>query len=127
MAGAKRLLTPEDDPLSASFETVEASRKVGFDSAYFAAQESLRVFQALPVSTPTAFIFTGNALSQIAIPGIMPFAFGKVASAMLIEYAANAYGNNGHRYVTCVPNATALSHLFRANKLMLTSQILLRG
>lgn len=29
----------------------------------------------------------------------MPFALGKVAAAMFIEYAANAYGKNGYRFV----------------------------
>ena len=56
------------------------------------------MFKTLPDATPKAFIFTGNALNQIAIPGVMPFAFGKVAAAMLIEYAANAYGQKGYRY-----------------------------
>lgn len=52
----------------------------------------------LPTSTPTAFIYTGNTLNQIAIPGVMPFALGKVAAAMLVEYAANAYGKDGYRF-----------------------------
>jgi hypothetical protein len=76
---------------------------VGFDSAYIAAQETLRGFQALGNSTPKVFIYTGNALNQIAIPGVMPFALGKVAAAMLIEYAANAYGKNGYRFVHLSP------------------------
>ncbi|KAJ9612159.1 hypothetical protein H2200_003756 [Cladophialophora chaetospira] len=96
--GAKRELTPPDDPLSAPFETIEACRRIGLDSAYIAAQEALRVFRSLPSSTDTAFIFTGNALAQIAIPGVLPFALGKVAAAMLIEYCANAYGKDGYRF-----------------------------
>lgn len=78
-------------------ETIEAGRKVCFDSAYIAAQESLRVFKRLPSSSPTAFIYTGNTLNQIAIPGVMPFAVGKVSAAMMIEYGANAYGKDGFR------------------------------
>ena len=70
-----------------------------FDSAYLAAQESLRSFKTLPQPCLKTFIFTGNALNQIAIPGVMPYAFGKVAAAMLIEYAANAYGRDGYRFV----------------------------
>lgn len=91
------------DSLSASFDTVKASRAVGFDSAYIAAQESLRIFKALPESSPKAFIYTGNALGQIAIPGIMPFAFGKVAAMTLIEYAATAHGMDGYSFVS--PNS----------------------
>ncbi|KAI1753939.1 putative short chain type dehydrogenase [Xylaria castorea] len=96
--GAKRLVTPPDDPFSASLETIKASRTVGFDSAYITAQEALRGFKQLPSSTPKAFIFTGNTLNQIAIPGVSPFAYGKVSAAMMIEYAANAYGRNGFRF-----------------------------
>lgn len=29
----------------------------------------------------------------------MPFAFGKVAAMTFIEYAANAYGTSGYRFV----------------------------
>ncbi|KAK0831160.1 hypothetical protein LTR03_015663 [Friedmanniomyces endolithicus] len=45
-----------------------------------------------------AFIYTGNTLNQIAIPGVLPFALAKTAAAMLMEYAANAYGKDGYRY-----------------------------
>jgi hypothetical protein len=84
--------------LSASLEILEASRKVGLDSTYVAAQQALHSFRGLPSETPTAFIFTGNTLNQIAIPGVLPFALGKVATAMVIEYAANAYGKEGYKY-----------------------------
>lgn len=78
--------------------TINAARTVGFDSAYIAAQQALQGFRMLPTSTPTAFIYTGNTLNQIAIPGVMPFALGKVAAAMLVEYAANAYGTDSYRF-----------------------------
>ncbi|KAK0343151.1 hypothetical protein LTR02_007392 [Friedmanniomyces endolithicus] len=45
-----------------------------------------------------AFIYTGNTLNQIAIPGVLPFALAKTAAAMLMEYAANAYGKDGYRF-----------------------------
>jgi hypothetical protein len=93
------LVTPPDDPFSAPLKTLEASRRVGLDSAYIAAQEALRIFKSLPTSSPKAFIYTGNTLNQIAIPGVLPFALPKVAAAMLIEYAANAYGKDGYRFV----------------------------
>ncbi|KAI0185465.1 hypothetical protein EV127DRAFT_441538 [Xylaria flabelliformis] len=96
--GAKRLLTPPDDPLSAPLETIKASRTVGFDSAYVTAQEALRGFQQLSSFAAKTFIFTGNTLNQIAIPGVSPFAYGKVSAAMMIEYAANAYGGRRCRF-----------------------------
>ena len=99
LQGAHRLVTPPDDPFSASLETLTASRIVGLDSAYIAAQEALQCFKELPEAVPTAFIYTGNALSQIAIPGVLPFAMPKVAAMMMIEYGANAYGHKGYRYV----------------------------
>lgn len=95
--GAHRLTTPEDDPFSASLDTLIESRNVGLDSAYVAAQEGLKGFKELPDSVPTAFIYTGNALNQIAIPGVLPFALPKVSAAMVIEYGANAYGHKGYR------------------------------
>lgn len=70
---------------------------MGLDSAYIAAQESLLRFKQLSSAIPKAFIYTGNTLNQIAIPGVFPFALGKVAAAMIIEYAANAYGEKGYR------------------------------
>ena len=97
-------MTPPNDPLAAPFETIIESRQVGFDSAYIAAQQTLEGFKQLPDSTPKAFIYTGNTLNQIAIPGILPFALGKVSSAMLIEYAANAYGEHGYRSVIIFPD-----------------------
>ncbi|KAJ5122900.1 hypothetical protein N7448_008997 [Penicillium atrosanguineum] len=106
--GANRLITPHDDPLLAPLGTINTARTVGFDSAYIAAQQALQGFRMLPTSTPTAFIYTGNTLNQIAIPGVMPFALGKVAAAMLVEYAANVYGKDSYSqevyllYLTCV-------------------------
>ncbi|KAK0284506.1 hypothetical protein LTR35_000884 [Friedmanniomyces endolithicus] len=95
---AHRLLTPPDDPLSATLDDLEASRKAGLDSAFIAAQEALKGFRTFAAGTPTAFIYTGNTLNQIAIPGVLPFALAKTAAAMLMEYAANAYGKDGYKY-----------------------------
>jgi hypothetical protein len=94
---AHRLTTPPDDPYSASLSTLIESRNVGLDSAYIAAQEALQGFKELPDSVPTAFIYTGNTLNQIAIPGVLPFALPKVSAAMVMEYGANAYGHKGYR------------------------------
>ncbi|KAK5705302.1 hypothetical protein LTR97_002420 [Elasticomyces elasticus] len=94
----ERFTTPPDDPLSATVVQIEASRKAGVDSAFVAAQEALKAFKTHPPGTPTAFIYTGNTLNQIAIPGVLPFALAKVAAAMLIEYCANAYGKDGYRF-----------------------------
>lgn len=91
------MVTPLDNPLALPLTEIDQSRKAGLDGAYVAAQQALQVWKSLPANTPTAFIYTGNALNQIAIPGVLPFALGKVAAAMLIEYAANAYGPHGYR------------------------------
>ena len=92
-----RLTTPPDDPLALPLGDIDQSRKAGLDGAYIAAQQALQGWKSLPADTPTAFIYTGNTLNQIAIPGVLPFALGKVAAAMLVEYAANGYGKNGYR------------------------------
>ena len=62
-------------------------------------QEALKGFAELPAATPKTFIFTGNALNQLPIPIVFPFAASKTAAAMLVQYAANAYGEKGYRYV----------------------------
>jgi NAD(P)-dependent dehydrogenase (short-subunit alcohol dehydrogenase family) len=95
--GAIRLTTSPDDPLSASLDDLKACRAVSVDGAYIAAQQALAGFRLLSNDVPTAFLFTGNALNQIPIPGVMPFAVAKVAAAMIVEYAANAYGGLGYR------------------------------
>lgn len=97
--GAARLTTPLDDPFSAPLESLGESRRVGFDSAYISAQESLHHFARLASDIPKTFIYSGNTLNQIGIPGVFPFALGKVAAAMMIEYGANAYGAKGYRLV----------------------------
>ncbi|KAH8163710.1 hypothetical protein CIB48_g4548 [Xylaria polymorpha] len=96
--GFPSVVVYNDDPFSASLETINASRTVGFDSAYITAQQALRGFKQLPSSMSKAFIYTGNTLNQIAIPAVMPFALGKVSAAMMIEYAANAYGRTGFKF-----------------------------
>jgi hypothetical protein len=48
---------------------------------------------------PKAFIYTCNILNQIAVPGVLPFAAGKAAAAMTVEYVANAYGGKGRKSV----------------------------
>jgi len=100
---AHRLLTPPDDPLSATLDDLETSRKAGLDSAFVAAQEALKGFRTFASSTAKAFIYTGNTLNQIAIPGVLPFALAKTAAAMLMEYAANAYDKDGYRYALPPP------------------------
>lgn len=97
LEGANRLTTPPDDPFAAPIEDFHQTLKVGLDSAYIAAQESLRGFKELPASPSKAFIYTGNALNQIAIPGTLPFGVSKVAGSLFIEHAALAYGEKGYR------------------------------
>jgi hypothetical protein len=111
--GAHRLVTPSDDPFSAPLDALKESRSVGLDSAYIAMQEALRGFKELSAYFPTAFIYTGNTLNQIAIPGVLPFALGKVAAAMLIEYGANAYGSKGYRYITHLLSPARTSETYR--------------
>ncbi|KAK0264227.1 hypothetical protein LTS09_001705 [Friedmanniomyces endolithicus] len=108
---AHRLLTPPSDPLSTTLDDLEESRKAGLDSAFVAAQEALRGFKTFTPGTPTAFIYTGNTLNQIAIPGVLPFALAKTAAAMLIEYAANAYGQDGYKYAYPLPGIPPLWRL----------------
>lgn len=67
------------------------------DSAYLAAQQALSGFRELPLDVPKAFLYTGNTLNEMPIPGVLPFSLAKTAAAMMIEYCANAYGTQGYR------------------------------
>lgn len=78
-------------------DVVRAPYTIGFESHYVAAQEALKGFAELPASTPKTFIFTGNALNQLPLAPVFPFAVSKRAAAALIEYGANAYGPQGYR------------------------------
>ena len=77
---------------------MQSTYTIGFESQYVAAQEALKGFAALPAATPKTFIFTGNALNQIPLAPVFPFAVAKRAAATMIEYAANAYGPKGFRW-----------------------------
>ena len=96
-AGSLRVKNPDNDPLAGPFAELAASRRVTFDSAYIAAQESLSVFRKLPSTTPRLFIYTGNVLSQYPLPGLLPYAVSKTSSSVLIDYAATVYGPQGFR------------------------------
>ena len=69
-----------EDPFSVPLGNVKLTNTVGYESQYVAAQESIRGFAELPKSVPKTFIFTGNALNQIPLPQVFPFAVSKRAS-----------------------------------------------
>ena len=93
-----------------SLEDLRAPIVVGYESPYVAAQEALKGFAELPATMPKTFIYTGNALNQLPLPYVFPFAVSKRAASTLIEYGATAYGSKGYRYAL-VPMSISLGEL----------------
>jgi hypothetical protein len=57
-------------------------------------------FEALPDELPKSFLFTGNALDEIVIPGLSSLGVGKSATAHLIKAAAGGvYSGKGYTLV----------------------------
>ena len=88
---------PKDDPLAQPFSEVQPTLVVNLESAYYAAQEAVKSFKALPGESKKTFIYTGNILNISPLPGLLAPALGKSAAAALIANAAVAYGEKGYQ------------------------------
>lgn len=88
----------KDDPLSnVQLEDFNKDISVNTTSVLIAAKSAVEGFKTLPTHTKKTFIFTGNALPVMALPGILTFGMGKAAGAHLIMSAASAYKDKGYR------------------------------
>ncbi|KAJ9499551.1 hypothetical protein H2202_005134 [Exophiala xenobiotica] len=97
--GALRIPNDPNDPLlgtsgSSSALTLsdhETSMAINSTSVLIAMQQSLAGFRELPATATTAstasktFIFTGNILNLVPIPGVLSFGMGKAATAYAIR------------------------------------------
>lgn len=86
------------DPASLPLEDFATSLTVNTTSLYAAIQEAVKSFGDLPIDASKTFIFTGNALNNIAVPPMLPLGVGKAASAHLIDYISKAYVFRGFKY-----------------------------
>ena len=90
-------MSPADDPFAQPVSEIQSMLDVNFLSAYAAAQEAVSSFKTLPADTPKTFIFTGNKLNLITIPGMLGFGSAKATSAHMISNAATAYKDKGYQ------------------------------
>lgn len=92
---------------TSSFTEFNCDLTVNITSAYVASQQVMLTFKKLPESALKTFIYTGNILNTATFPGYLYrlFIFGswKVASAHIIESAAEAYKNKSYKFVSLVP------------------------
>ena len=96
-AGAAHFTKPEDT-LTVSAEDFAADLAINTTSVYVAVQEAVAGFERLSKSEPAPiFLYTGNALNEKKIPGLLTLGLGKAASAYLIESMAGLYAEKGFR------------------------------
>ncbi|KAI0508333.1 hypothetical protein F5B22DRAFT_426529 [Xylaria bambusicola] len=96
-------LTPppgEGAPLSIPTESFTSDLNINTVSPYVAAQQAIAGWETLPKGTKTAFIYTGNKLNLVVMPGpvLTNLGVGKAASAYWIGVADAAYSARGYRF-----------------------------
>ncbi|KAF2100239.1 putative short-chain dehydrogenase [Rhizodiscina lignyota] len=96
---AERIARDAKDPLaSVSLDEVNREFSTNTFSPLFAAKEAVSGFKQLPSSASKTFIFTGNALNVIVLPGVLTFGMTKGAAAQLIKFASVAYQGQGFKF-----------------------------
>jgi len=95
-AGAVTFNDPKD-PLSVPLADFTRNFNVNTISALVAAQQAVLGFAQLPESASKTFIFTGNITNDIILAQLFDQGVGKVASARIIQSAAEAYKDKGYK------------------------------
>lgn len=97
LAALRTQLDAKDNLSGFSVADIQAEFAVNSISPLFAAQEAVKGFKQLPQTASRTFIFTGNALNEIVLPGVLTFAMGKTATAQMVTFASEAYKEQGFR------------------------------
>ena len=95
--------------MSITLEDLTTDLTINATSAYIAAQEAVRSFEAL-AKDPAArtlgrnkvFAYTGNILNVQIMPALTTAGMGKTATAHMIENASLAYADKGFGYVQAI-------------------------
>lgn len=66
---------------------------------FAAAQQAVLGFAELPAEASKTFLFTGNILNAMILPGFISQGAGKSATAHMMAAAASAYKDRGFRHV----------------------------
>ncbi|KAK6379049.1 hypothetical protein LTS17_006752 [Exophiala oligosperma] len=102
--GALRIPNDPEDPLSLSsfkIQDYNSSMSVNTTSVLLALQRAVAGFRTLPASaTIKTFIFTGNVLNLVTVPGVLTFGITKSATAYAIRSLVDTkvYQKDGIRF-----------------------------
>ena len=94
-------VTPNDpkNPLELPVSDFIHDLRINTASAYVAAQQATLAFAQLPDTASKTFIYTGNILNTTIMVPLMDLGVGKAATASWLRCAAEAYGEQGSKYV----------------------------
>ena len=98
-AGARTVPPVEDNLFSNSAENLVSDFNVNVLSAYVAAQQAVRGWEALPKEAKRTFIYTGNITNTKILPvaAAVNLGIGKSASSYWIGLADTLYQSQGSR------------------------------
>ncbi len=103
--GALRIPNDAKDPLTSfSLPDHDDSMSVNSTSVLLALQQAIAGFRGLPATASKTFIFTGNILNLVPVPGMLSFGMTKGATAYAIRYLVETktYEGEGVTYVFCL-------------------------
>ncbi len=93
-----RTLSSKTDPLNIELDQYLGDMDVNATSAVMAARESVKCFDKLGAEgVGSTFIYTGNKLNVMDIPGVFLFGCGKAVASKLIQVASHAYKPKGYK------------------------------
>lgn len=84
--------------LSGSVEDFETDLRINTVSTFVAAKEAVVSFETLQNSAPKTFLYTGNALNERIMSGLLALGVGKAGTAFMIGALSTAYKEKGIRY-----------------------------
>ncbi|TVY85214.1 hypothetical protein LSUE1_G000761 [Lachnellula suecica] len=107
---------PPNDPLAVSVADLTRDLNVTATSAYVAAQQALAAFKELPATASKTFIYTGNIMDEPMIIGpLLDLGVGKSAAATFVQFAANAYKDQGIKFYYGDERKADGSAIFKVN------------
>jgi NAD(P)-dependent dehydrogenase (short-subunit alcohol dehydrogenase family) len=92
---ASRTPASAEDPLAVDYDKYAQDMDVNTNSVFTAAREAVAAFGK--TSGGGTFIFTGNKLNIVDIPGMLVFGTGKAGAAKIMQGASHAYGGKGYK------------------------------
>ena len=97
-----------DPILGFSSDALNTSMTINCSSAVVAMAESIEAFRTLPDSASKTFIYTGNALNTVLIPGMMTFGIAKSMAPCIARVSLTSRLSFNHRSLRSLPNSRSL-------------------